>query len=206
MAYLISGLVLGLSAGLAPGPLLTLVISETLGSGVRAGIRVALAPLLTDAPIIAVTLLILSRLADTTATLGIISLTGAAFLVYLGIEGLTYRENRTEGPRTDSAALQKGIMVNFLNPHPYIFWLTIGGPLVLKANRQGVLWPGLFLAAFYLLLVGSKLLLAILVGRSSHLVRGRSYLWIQRALGLALLVFAVLFAREGLTSLGLWPL
>ena len=54
------GIGLGLAAGISPGPLLTLVISTTLERGFRAGTRIAIAPLITDAPIIVVTLLILS--------------------------------------------------------------------------------------------------------------------------------------------------
>jgi hypothetical protein len=27
-----------------------------------------------------------------------------------------------------AVTLQKGILVNFLSPHAYIFWLTVGGP------------------------------------------------------------------------------
>ena len=45
--FLTLGTVLGLSAGLAPGPLLTLVISETLQHDIRAGIKVAVAPFIT---------------------------------------------------------------------------------------------------------------------------------------------------------------
>jgi len=45
------GLGLGLAAGASPGPLLTLVVSSTLARGFGAGLRVALAPVLTDAPI-----------------------------------------------------------------------------------------------------------------------------------------------------------
>jgi threonine/homoserine/homoserine lactone efflux protein len=47
-----TGIVLGLSAGLSPGPLMTLVVAESLKGGASAGIRIALAPLVTDAPII----------------------------------------------------------------------------------------------------------------------------------------------------------
>lgn len=54
---------MGLSSVLAPGSLLTLVISETLQHDTRAGIKVALAPVITDLPIIVLTLLILSKLA-----------------------------------------------------------------------------------------------------------------------------------------------
>jgi len=53
------GLILGLSAGFAPGPLLTLVISETLQHDLKAGVKVALAPIITDLPIIIFTLFIL---------------------------------------------------------------------------------------------------------------------------------------------------
>jgi threonine/homoserine/homoserine lactone efflux protein len=46
------GLSLGLGAGLAPGPLLALVIRSTLQDGAAAGVRVAFSPLVTDVPII----------------------------------------------------------------------------------------------------------------------------------------------------------
>ncbi|MFK5986205.1 MAG: hypothetical protein QM479_12390 [Pseudomonadota bacterium] len=45
------GIALALSAGFAPGPLLTLVISETLQHDIKAGIKVAFAPIITDFPI-----------------------------------------------------------------------------------------------------------------------------------------------------------
>ena len=60
--YLTIGTVLGLSAGFAPGPLLTLVISETLQHDIKSGIKIALAPIITDLPIIILTLFILSKL------------------------------------------------------------------------------------------------------------------------------------------------
>ena len=61
--FLLSGILLGLSGGLTPGPLLTLVVSETLCHDIEAGIKVALAPLITDTPIVLVTVYVLNRLA-----------------------------------------------------------------------------------------------------------------------------------------------
>ena len=43
LTYITTGFILGLS-GLIPGPLLTLVISETLKHGVKEGIKVAASP------------------------------------------------------------------------------------------------------------------------------------------------------------------
>ncbi len=42
-ALLISGLVFGLSGGLTPGPLLALIITQSLRYGPREGIRIAIA-------------------------------------------------------------------------------------------------------------------------------------------------------------------
>jgi threonine/homoserine/homoserine lactone efflux protein len=58
------GIVLGLAAGFSPGPLTVLVISETLRHGLRAGVKVSLAPVLTDLPIIALAVLLLARLVE----------------------------------------------------------------------------------------------------------------------------------------------
>src|SRR2546425_12291262 len=59
---LVVGLGLGLGAGITPGPLLGLVINETLRGGWHAGILVALAPLISDLAIIALCFLLLVRL------------------------------------------------------------------------------------------------------------------------------------------------
>ena len=58
LTALASGILLGLSAGLAPGPMLALVLAQTLRHGTREGCKVALTPLVTDPPIILVTLVL----------------------------------------------------------------------------------------------------------------------------------------------------
>jgi threonine/homoserine/homoserine lactone efflux protein len=61
---LLLGLSLGLGAGLAPGPLLALVIRSTLEDDIAAGIRVALSPLVTDLPIIVLAVVLASSLPE----------------------------------------------------------------------------------------------------------------------------------------------
>ncbi|TNF50926.1 MAG: LysE family translocator, partial [Gammaproteobacteria bacterium] len=72
--FLFLGVVLGLSAGLSPGPLQTLVMAETLRFGVRAGIKVALSPVITDLPIIFLTLYIFRNVIGLADMLGLISM------------------------------------------------------------------------------------------------------------------------------------
>jgi threonine/homoserine/homoserine lactone efflux protein len=84
LSFLVTAFFLGLSGGLSPGPLLTLVVTESLRHGVKEGIKVSIAPLFTDFPIVLVTIYILSRLSDIQPVIGAISLLGAAFLIFLG--------------------------------------------------------------------------------------------------------------------------
>jgi threonine/homoserine/homoserine lactone efflux protein len=199
----IAGAVLGLSGGISPGPLLALVVSETLNRGVAGGIRVAVAPLITDLPIVAAVFLVLSRLADVAPVLGAVTLAGAAFLVFLGIAGIGTRAPDVQSTDSTQTSLIRGVVTNFLNPSPYLFWLTVGGPLVVGAAANGLAGPAAFLVSHYLLLVGSKIAVAVVVSRSRSVLGGRSFIWMNRALGVVLLGFAAIFLWNGLVYLGL---
>jgi threonine/homoserine/homoserine lactone efflux protein len=198
LKFLAAGAFLGLSAGISPGPLLTLVFTETLKHNRVAGIKVALSPLVTDLPVIAASLFIFSGLAQFSMVLALISFSGGIFVAYLGYESL-----KTGGfvPDTDRApvpdSFRKGIMTNFLNPHPYLFWVTVGTPVMLKACSVNVFAAVLFLLSFYMLLTGSKIVIVFIVARSKAFIRDRLYIWIMRVLGVILLMFSVFFFYEG---------
>ena len=201
--FLILGTILGLSAGFAPGPLLTLVISETMRHGKASGIKVSLAPVVTDLPIIIVSLFVLSKLSDSQDILGFISLVGGAFVFYMGCENFKAKPLAPEQLDSEPRSLAKGILVNFLSPHPYLFWMSVGAPLVVKASRIDRYAPVLFIACFYIMLVGSKIFLAVLTGRSRSFLTGRKYIITMRFLGVALCGLALLLIRDGLRFLGM---
>lgn len=201
--FLTLGALLGLSAGFSPGPLLTLVISETLRHGVGAGVRVALAPVVTDLPIILLTLFVLSGLQELHGVLGAVSIAGACFVLSLGWEALRTTGFDLQLQDGERRSLRKGILTNLLSPHPYLFWLGVGAPAMARAAGAHALAPAAFIAGFYACLVGSKIALAVLVGRSKSLFRGRAYVWTMRLLGAALVGLAFLLLRDGLQLLGL---
>ncbi|MCP4719040.1 MAG: LysE family transporter [Desulfobacteraceae bacterium] len=200
--FLVMGSLLGFSAGIAPGPLLALVVSETLAHDVRSGIRVALAPLFSDLPIVLSTLFVLSKLSDFHSVLGGISLLGGGVIFYMGVKGI-----RTSGVVLDMEnkapnSLAKGVLVNVLSPHPYLFWISVGAPTMARAMEENTGAAIFFVASFYLFLVGSKLVLALIIGRSKSFLRGRIYVYTMRCLGLALCCLSLLLFREGLDLLG----
>ena len=201
--FLTIGTILGLSAGFTPGPLLALVISETLQNDIQSGIKVALAPIITDLPIIILTLFILAKLSNFHSILGAISLIGGFFVLFIGAKGIRTKGVRLNLQKTKPNSLAKGILVNALSPHPYLFWFSVGAPIMIKALRQNIIAPLAFIGSFYAFLVGSKILLAILVGKSKSFLVGNVYIYTMRFLGLVLCVLAFALFHDGLKLLGL---
>ena len=51
LALVVAGTMLGIVEGLKPGPLMTMVVRETLSGGLKAGMWTAAAPIFTDGPL-----------------------------------------------------------------------------------------------------------------------------------------------------------
>ncbi len=199
--FLLRGTVLGTAAGFSPGPLTVLVISETLRRGPRAGGLVALAPLLTDLPIIALAAWLLDRASGQPALLGGIALVGSAFLFRLGWESLRPPRLEADVAPSTAGSLLRGVFANLLNPNPYVFWIGVGTPMLLEASARSGLHAVGFAGAFFFCLVGSKLVLARLVHRSRGFLGGKAYRRILALLGLWLTAYAVLLLVEGIRRL-----
>lgn len=197
------GVVLGISAGFSPGPLMSLVIAQTMQYGVREGIKVSLTPLMTDPPIILVAFLLVRQFASQDPILGGISWVGAGVLLLLA-RGVWRAEPPDGGiglvaPRS----ILKGLSVNLLSPNPWLFWLTIGVPTLLRAETA---WEAsAFLVGFFPCLVGGKLVIPLLMGRYGSGLRPGLYRGIMRILAILLVVFAILLLRDGGRLLRILP-
>lgn len=199
-SLLITGIIFGLSGGLTPGPLFTFIISETLKYGTREGIKIALVPILSDLPIVLFTLYLISKLSEIDLIIGIISLSGALYLIYLAIEGIRFKGTTVDVSKIRPQSIRKGITINLLNPNPYIFWLTIGAPTVISSTDVSMAAPVAFVGGMYLFLVGSKIVLAILIGKSKIFLKSRTYIYTIKMLGVVLSLFAVVFLHRAWIS------
>ncbi len=203
--YFLSGAAFGLANGLSPGPLLMLVISQSLRYGKREGMKVALAPLITDFFMIAVIALVLSQVPKTNAFLAILSILGAGLIAFFGIGCLRSRP-LTMNTRAEKAhSVLKGVVINLLNPFPYLFWTLIGTPILLEALSINVAMAVIFIGMFYVCFVGSNMLLAIGIGHTRQFLQGRAYLMLMRVLGLLLLYFAYTRFMAGIEMLSTTP-
>lgn len=173
---------MGLNAGISPGPLLALVIAASLRSGLAGGLLVALSPLITDLPIIVLSVLLVGSLPPEAARW--VGTLGGLVVVWMGIQTIRSGRKAVLPSEGDSQAelrreLWRGVTVNALNPHPYLFWATVGAPALVSGWRESPLHALAFLVPFYVLLVGSKAAIAWLVSRQSG---GLSQAWYRRTL------------------------
>lgn len=183
---------MGLSAGISPGPLLALVVTASLRSGLAGGLRVTLSPLITDLPIIALSVLLAGFLPP--QVLHWVGTAGGLVVIWMGVETIRSARLAALPKNLDTQAdprreLWRGVLVNALNPHPYLFWATVGGPALVSGWRISPWFALAFLVSFYVLLIGSKMLVAWLVSRQAG---GLSQIWYRRVLvGCGLLMLAM---------------
>jgi len=190
---------IGFVSGVSPGPVLTLVVSETLKGGWLRGAAVAAGPLLADGPIILVALTVMRELPP--GMIPAISAIGGVFLLYLAVTtGLSARHATL--PKTGRVAarggLLTGLLARALGPHPYLFWFLVGGPAVLQAQHDSWAAVGAFLVGYYATIVGSNVGLALLLHRWVRLLSERIYRGVLLVASLILAVYALLLARTAI--------
>lgn len=199
MDALLFGLALGFFSGVSPGPLMTLVLSTTLQRGFKAGMLTAMAPLLTDTPVILLSLVALRSVPE--GFLRIVTLAGGVFVVYIGFRTVRDARAGIREPEADTAAmldLARGALVNLLSPHPWIFWVTVGTPILLTSWAEAPWHAIAFLVSFLGLLVGSKVVLAWTLARGRHYLNTRWYRWVLGTSGLLLMILGALLVLRGL--------
>jgi threonine/homoserine/homoserine lactone efflux protein len=94
------------------------------------------------------------------------------------------------------------MIVNFLNPNPYLFWGTAGAPNLVKAYAQhGILGGAAFIGGFYLMLVGVRMTLAYVIGRNRSAFSPHLYQRILLSSAALLVVLGGLLVRDGVISI-----
>ena len=148
-AVFTAGLLLGAPSGFAPGPMLLLIISETLRHGKRAGAKVACIPLLTDAPIVLASGLLFTHITNMNILLGGISVFGSFFLLNLGIKSIRGANSEFRDCTPRPLLLKEIMIANLANPNPYLFWFTVGAPLMVRSFQHNWSTGVSFLLSFY---------------------------------------------------------
>jgi threonine/homoserine/homoserine lactone efflux protein len=170
-AYLLQGIGYGFAAAVQPGPFQTYLISQTLSNGWRQTLPAALAPLISDGPIIILTLVVLSHVPGWFQRF--LYIAGGLFILYLAYSAfIAWRNFDEAGVVTRSASRQSAVraaMMNALSPGPYIYWSLVTGPILLAGWRQTPVNGLGFLVSFYATIVLSLSATIVVFGTARQL-------------------------------------
>jgi threonine/homoserine/homoserine lactone efflux protein len=168
--YFLRGATLGLSAMATPGPFQAFLLAQTLKNGWRRTLPASLAPLVSDGPIVALVLLILTQTPDW--FLSVLQIFGGLFILYLARGAFLASKITDSTPEIfEEAARQnffKAVLMNALSPGPYLFWSVIAGPIVVEGWRQLPALGLSFVLGFYLTLIGGFAAFVILFATASQ--------------------------------------
>jgi threonine/homoserine/homoserine lactone efflux protein len=201
-SYIWKAALLGIQAGVSPGPVTTMIISQSLLHGRRAGAKMALVPILTDIPVVVIAIPALYFLTTgQDSVIAVISIIGACLLCWLGYESLSVTAARFQQNDVPVLSLPRAVGINFFNPNLYIYWLTICGPLCVEALRISFATLFLFIGIFYVGMTSVKLVMALFFGNVRKSLNCQVIVWINRLLGVALFCLAASFFWKGYTFL-----
>lgn len=193
MEYFVTGLILGVTAGISPGPLMAVLISETLKGNIKNGLIISIIPVITDIPLIIFLVIFLKQMQYIDLLTRILSFAGFVVLLYYGIKDLLTDKIEINLDVSKISSFRKGLITNLLNPHPYIFWGLVGVPFMINGTIMQMV---LFVVSFFTGIVGSKVTIAILTEKSKKFIHSRYYLYLIKLSGLVLIVFGlILFFR-----------
>ncbi|MBI4129042.1 MAG: LysE family transporter, partial [Parcubacteria group bacterium] len=134
MFILLQAALLGLVAGLTPGPMLTALLVNTLQGGARTGFRTLVWIMLWEILVTSSLILVATLLPLSPAVFGAIGIVGGIVLLYLAWQVFQVRGIQAHA----TGALftpRKLLLLQATNPHLYVFWITIGLPLIFQMSQ-----------------------------------------------------------------------
>lgn len=164
VGYLVKAMLLGLSAGIMPGSFQAFLINQAAVYSWKRATLASLAPLLSDGPIVAATVLLLAYVPSW--GLSLLQIAGGLFMLFLAYDAVKRLLSKSD---SNTSAAPSGfwaaVFINFLNPNVYIYWATVSGPLFITGWRQSAWWGALFLLVFYVtMLLASNAVIAVIAG------------------------------------------
>ena len=170
LPFLLQGLTLGFAAGAQPGPFQTYLITQTLSQGWRRVWIAAFAPLISDGPIVALVLLVLSQVPDWFQR--VLQIIGGLFVLYLAWGAFnawnTFNPDSEAGPQTGPRSLLRAAMMNALSPGPYLFWSLVIGPLIVSTWRENPSNAISIVLAFYAAMIGLNFGVVLIFGQAAR--------------------------------------
>jgi threonine/homoserine/homoserine lactone efflux protein len=175
---------IGFSVASIPGPTSILIATQTLRRGAGTGLVTMTAPLALDVFIMMPLGLMLQASVFAGNRAIVLGLSGAAFLLWLGVQSIRAGIEHVNTLRASSPAraeekpelspFVKGFVTHATSPYPYLYWATVGASFVRQGFQAGGIGgAAIFPAGFWTGTSSFTLLLIYLASKGKRLLPAR---------------------------------
>lgn len=186
-----AAIVLGFAAAVSPGPLLALLISETIKYGKKEGVAVSVSPLFTDFPIFIFSYFAVYRQIYSIYQLfEILYIIGGIVLIYFGYKNIKYHYKTFNHVKTEKgivSAFVKGFIINLFNPYTYIFWFGVA----INFFSEDFFHTFIFFISFFIAFLITEFTIIIFVDKSKKFVDKNIYTAIIKFVGLVFFILGL---------------
>jgi threonine/homoserine/homoserine lactone efflux protein len=200
-----SSFVIALSGALMPGPLLTYTVAESARRGFWAGPIIMLGHGCLELGLVVLLLLGIGAIINQPVIMGVVGLTGAVILWWLGYGLMSSARNAqltlTGGDDRSIQPFWAGIIMSLANPYWLIWWVTLGLGYVLFAYKYGLWGVIFFFIGHFLADLFWYSLVALAVAQGKKFISDRAYHGFMIICALFLMVFGCYFGYQGVKTL-----
>jgi threonine/homoserine/homoserine lactone efflux protein len=194
LSTLILGFLIGLTGALAPGPTLVATIHASLNGSWTAGLKVSLGHIIIETAVFF--LIILGLVSVTTPYTTAIAVVGGCALIVFGI--MTIAGSRTASLSTApgqaaTGPVMAGLLTSAANPYFWLWWLSLGSALLIKALAGGLLLAVVFMIGHWAADTGWFTFISTSVAKGRTILPDTTYHRIMAACGIFLILFGLYY-------------
>ncbi|MBQ9873998.1 MAG: LysE family transporter [Thermoguttaceae bacterium] len=194
----------GINGSISPGPMQTLLISETLLNGVKSSWRVAIISLVSDPIALTIAILALTNLPDW--AVACFAFAGATVLFKIAWGAIKTKSEDFELKKKAPISFFQIWLANVTNPNLWIYSFTINGIAISEFWKQGGFpLSATYVFAFYSTMIACNFATAFIVGAMRRAFKPKGLVIANRVLGILMFALALGFVYTGITKVGLIP-
>jgi len=188
------GFVIGLTGALAPGPTLVATINASIAGDWTTGLKVSLGHVIVELFLVILILLGLATVAlpYTSAIAGIGGIALVAFGVLM-IAGSRKATMSSSPVQTVANPYMAGLVTSAANPYFWIWWLSIGGAMVIAGLEGGLVLAGAFMLGHWTADTVWYTLVSTGVSKGRTIFSDTAYQKIMLLCGIFLILFGVYY-------------
>ncbi len=209
LEYIVKVVIITSSGALSPGPLTASTIAAGSSEGWKNGFKISVGHMIVEMPLVFLIAFGIATLLATPVIERVISFAGGSLLILLGAFMLKDVFKKDFGDENVSSnavrsPLMIGILLSLFNPYFLVWWILVGGALVIEAILlAGLIGVGLMFIAHIWMDYAWLMLLSELSKKGKQILKTKGYKILLAGISLALIFFGIDFISLSIFGSGI---